>query len=72
MAETEKEYLLRCNAQGICPKCGEPVTSGNAVGSGRLENGRFCSLDCYGSYYQQELKDRHEQRLRNGNGKKDG
>ena len=63
MAESEKAYLLRCYEQGICPCCGKPVESGTPVGSGKKDEGRFCSLSCQAEYHQREFVERHKKRL---------
>jgi hypothetical protein len=35
----------RCLEARICPECGKDV--GNGIGTGRLADGIFCSLDCH-------------------------
>ena len=41
------EWLEFCRENGICPTCGKPLPEGEAVGSGRLEDGAYCSVKCY-------------------------
>jgi hypothetical protein len=65
MAETEQAYLRRCYEEGICPLCGKSVEAGDPVGSGKIDEGRFCSLGCYAKYKQRELIEHHRQRLAN-------
>lgn len=34
-----------------CPYCGADVSNVKVVGSGRFEDGQFCSLDCYACFH---------------------
>ena len=47
VAEDEKAYLQLCDETAICPQCQKPVPPVKAVGSGRIDEGKFCRLDCY-------------------------
>ena len=47
VAEDEKAYLQLCDETAICPRCQKPVPPVKAVGSGRIDEGKFCRLDCY-------------------------
>lgn len=55
MAVTEEAYLLRCWDAGICPYCGNIIPVGARVGTGRIRDGGFCSLDCFARYRQLEM-----------------
>jgi hypothetical protein len=58
MDSTESRYLLDLWARNVCPYCGQKIPKGARVGSGRREEGGFCSLDCYTRYYEHELTER--------------
>jgi hypothetical protein len=62
MAETEEAYLQECLSEGVCPTCKEPLV--DRVGSGRNNDGTFCSLDCYAKWHERELVKRHFERLK--------
>lgn len=47
VAEDEKAYLQLCDGTAICPRCQKPVPPLKAVGSGPIDAGKFCRLDCY-------------------------
>jgi hypothetical protein len=34
-----------------CPYCGRDLTGVKMTGSGRFEDGQFCSLDCYARFH---------------------
>src|SRR5260370_33672154 len=63
MAEAEKGYLRECLDKKICPKCGKSIQGGAGIGSGKIAEGLFCSLDCNGENYKGELIKRHKDRL---------
>lgn len=63
MAETDESYLRRCFEKGTCPACGKNVDAGTPVGSGKIGEGRFCSLNCHARYNERQLLERHKQRL---------
>jgi hypothetical protein len=54
----ESQYLLDLWSKNICPWCGKGIPEGKRVGSGRKNEGGFCSLACYGNYYSLELQER--------------
>jgi hypothetical protein len=58
MAETERAFLERCWNDETCPYCGQKIPSGTRVGTGRKQDGGFCSLDCLARYRAMELKER--------------
>ncbi len=58
MAESIEKYLLDLWDKNICPNCGKSIPEGRRVGSGQKSKGGFCSLDCYATFYQQELAER--------------
>jgi hypothetical protein len=51
----EDEYLQMLWQRNICPFCGKQIPDGTRVGTGRKQEGGFCSLDCYTHYYALEL-----------------
>jgi hypothetical protein len=64
MAENEQQYLGECMEEGICPACHQPITK--KFGSGRFEDGVFCSMDCYAEWHKGSLIRRHQDRLAGG------
>jgi hypothetical protein len=58
MAQSGEQYQFELWAKNICPSCGKQIPAGQRVGSGQKSKGGFCSLDCYASFYQYELKER--------------
>lgn len=63
MAENEKDYLRNCLEQNICPTCQKELS--NKVGSGKLEEGTFCSLECNAKWHEAAFIKRHRDRLKN-------
>ncbi len=61
MVETEKEYIQRCLETNKCPVCQQPIDK--KVGSGRLDDGVFCSLNCYTEWNKVLLIRRHQERM---------
>ena len=53
VADHERKLLLKCAEDGVCPLCGKPTIE--KVGSGRVEDGVFCSLDCVAKWRGAEL-----------------
>ncbi len=58
MSDSAEAYLLELWEKNICPNCTLHIPSGQRVGSGQKSKGGFCSLDCYASFYEQELTER--------------
>jgi hypothetical protein len=56
--DSAETYLLELWEKNICPNCGRQIPTGQRVGRGQKSKGGFCSLDCYASFYQQELTER--------------
>ncbi len=56
MKEHVREFIRDCRSRGICPQCLKPVPEGGGVGTGRIMDGLFCSFECYGAFYGEELK----------------
>jgi hypothetical protein len=65
MAEHEGNYLRQCLDQGICPVCKQLIVE--KFGSGKFEDGVFCSLGCYGEWNKALLTRRHKNRVEKGN-----
>jgi hypothetical protein len=63
MPGAEKDYLKECLDKQVCPRCGKSIQEGTGIGSGKIAEGLFCSLGCYGEYYQGELLRRHKKRM---------
>lgn len=59
MEKTEHTLLLELWELSVCPFCGTYIPEGARVGTGRREEGGFCSLDCYARYYSLELLARY-------------
>jgi hypothetical protein len=49
MADTDENYILDAWEKRICPTCGAIIADERAYGSGRIKDGRFCSLAVTGS-----------------------
>jgi hypothetical protein len=64
MAESEANYLAQCRQEGICPRCREVVKE--KYGTGRFEDGVFCSLDCYAEWHKAALIRRHDEARKEG------
>jgi len=54
----QESYVLELWEQNICPTCGETISEGMRVGTGRKSDGGFCSLDCYAKFYEVDLVER--------------
>ena len=54
----ERSLLLELWNRQICPFCGRIIPDGTRVGTGRKQDGGFCSLDCFARYRDLELLDR--------------
>lgn len=61
MAENELGYLRQCLERNTCPVCQQPIEK--KFGSGRLKDGVFCSLSCYGQWHNASLIRRHQYRV---------
>jgi hypothetical protein len=64
MAEDEADYLRQCVEQNNCPVCQQPIAK--KLGTGRIQDGLFCSLDCYGKWNEKSLVRRHIERVKKG------
>jgi hypothetical protein len=60
---SEPQYLLNLWSLNVCPYCGKGIPEGTRVGSGRKNEGGFCSLTCYADYYALELAERAQRAL---------
>lgn len=65
MAEHERNILLDCARRGVCPACGKPTVT--KIGTGRVEDGVFCSLDCNAKWRGAELVRKHQEARSGGN-----
>jgi hypothetical protein len=45
------ENIRSAAESGTCPNCGRVVEPGSGLGSGRIADGIFCSLDCFASFH---------------------
>jgi len=63
MAEADEKYLRELYDKNICPTCGTTIPDNGGYGSGRIADGRFCSLECYGKYHEAAIRKRAEARL---------
>lgn len=59
VAEHERNYLKQCLREGTCPTCHKPT--GTKFGTGRLEDGVFCSFDCSVKWREAELIRKHRE-----------
>jgi hypothetical protein len=42
--------LAACRLAGVCPVCDKPI-EGGGYGTGRIDDGLFCSLECVAIYW---------------------
>lgn len=56
MDENIQIWIRTCLDRGICPQCQMPIAQYKGVGSGKLDEGLFCSLDCFGRFYKKDLE----------------
>jgi hypothetical protein len=63
MADTDENYILDAWEKRICPTCGAIIADERAYGSGRIKDGRFCSLACYGKYHEAAIAKRANEAL---------
>jgi hypothetical protein len=45
-----RDQIARAGELGVCPNCDKPLGE-DRVGSGRLSDGVFCSLDCIAMFH---------------------
>lgn len=64
MAEHERNYLMQCLHEGICPTCRRPTVT--KYGTGRFEDGVFCSFDCTAEWRKGALIRKHEESRKEG------
>jgi len=72
MAGSEEEDLTDLWEKNICPHRGKNIPEGKRIGTGKISQGGFCSLDCYASYYKLDLAERARllrQRIHPANGR---
>ena len=66
MQGTKEARIRDAAAEDRCPQCARPLGSSSAerrrVGSGRLADGVFCSLECFAAFH----KDAYDERIANG------
>lgn len=48
-SELAAEHIQAAYRAGVCPTCGSAITDGG-YGTGRLADGKFCSLDCFARF----------------------
>jgi hypothetical protein len=58
MAISEAMYLKMLWERNICPNCHGAILEGKRVGSGRMADGGFCSLDCFATYRALEFAEK--------------
>ena len=56
-AVDKRQRAREQNEKGLCPQCGRPLP-GDPVGTGRIVDGYFCSLDCIAIYYRDYYEDK--------------
>lgn len=57
LGETKSARIEWGLANRRCPYCGSDLTGVKMTGSGRFEDGQFCSLDCYTRFhYSAEIR----------------
>lgn len=65
VAEHERNYLMQCLHEGVCPACRKPTIT--KYGTGRFEDGVFCSFDCSVKWREGELIRKHQESQSRGN-----
>ncbi len=59
---SKQEAVRKALEAGVCPECGKPAgPDSERFGTGRIDDGYFCSLDCLGTFYEDENRERHRQ-----------
>lgn len=58
-----RDRITEATRTGTCPQCGKVIPEGTAIGTGRHEDGRFCSLDCVALFHGPTFVERHRRRL---------
>jgi len=66
VAEHEENYLAQCLQAGICPACTKATVT--KYGTGRFEDGVFCSFDCYTKWHAGALIRKHQDSGKQGAG----
>jgi hypothetical protein len=51
--------LRSASEAGVCPSCGKELPKGGGTGSGSLDDGLFCSLDCFAAFHGPRIWARH-------------
>ena len=64
LSPAKRARLREANDLHLCPECSTPIVEGQGLGSGRIADGLFCTLDCYGKFYAEVLVEKHTPRLR--------
>lgn len=57
-AEEKRRRIDEANADDRCPRCGQPIAPESRVGSGRISDGYFCSLDCIATFHEDHFRER--------------
>jgi hypothetical protein len=55
-AEEKRRRIAEANPDS-CPQCGQPLGE-DRIGSGRLADGIFCSLDCIAIFHEDYFRER--------------
>jgi len=55
MAISESSYLKDLWERSLCPYCHTRIPESARVGSGRISDGGFCSLECFSRYHELDL-----------------
>jgi len=63
MAVTEESFLLDCWERGVCAYCKKTFPASSRVGSGKKQEGGFCSLRCFAEYHKLTLAEKHQRRM---------
>jgi hypothetical protein len=63
MDEQERLYLETCLEERRCPVCRRSIPEGEGVGTGSLQDGLFCQLDCLATYHYSRGRPRLETEL---------
>lgn len=57
-SEEKKRRIAHAHKAGACPQCDKPIPAGGGIGTGRLDDGLFCSLECFASFHGDMLEER--------------
>ena len=55
LAEDDQRHAQQTLDRMFCAECHAPIVAGDGVGSGKITDGLFCTLTCFGKYHRARL-----------------